>query len=80
MPEPLPPLLKVVFDALIERGWTMEHTVGQSPLAPLYRDPEGNAYARLEDAIIAQSMREIAQVNPPEFDPDDPAADAWGSA
>lgn len=61
MSEPLPPLLQVIFDALKQRGWTLEPTVGSSPTAPLYVDPEGNKYASLEDAVMAQSMREIAQ-------------------
>jgi hypothetical protein len=49
----VPPLLKVVFNELRARGWEMR---GDGT----YVDPEGNAWRTLEDAISAQSFREIA--------------------
>lgn len=53
MTEPLPPLLKVIFDELKLRGWRL-HPEGA------YVDPEGNMFFSLEDAVSAQSFREIA--------------------
>jgi hypothetical protein len=57
MSEPLPPLLHVIFDALVERGWTLGDGY--------FRDPEGNRYANVEGAITAQTFREIAAAQPP---------------
>lgn len=48
----LPPLLHVIFDALLERGWTIA--------AECFVDPEGNRYANVEAAVEAQTFREIA--------------------
>lgn len=53
----LPPLLHVIFDALLERGWTIgtDH----------FTDPEGNRYANVEAAVEAQTFREIAAAGSP---------------
>jgi hypothetical protein len=53
-PGPLPPLLKVIFNEMRARGWTLHPEGG-------YVDPEGNLFFGLEDAISAQCFREIAQ-------------------
>jgi hypothetical protein len=58
--EPLPPLLKVIFEELRLRGWTL-HPEGA------YIDPEGNMIFSLENAISVQCMREIAHLG--ESDP-----------
>jgi hypothetical protein len=48
-----PPVLSTIFGALKAKGWTV---------APgKYTDPEGNHWGSLEDAVMAQSMREIAE-------------------
>lgn len=46
------PLLAEIFDALRARGWTVDNG---------YVSPEGDRYADLSDAILAQSMREIGK-------------------
>lgn len=51
----LPPLLQVILDALRERGWTLDGAV--------YIDPEGNRHHSLEDAVTAQTFREIARAS-----------------
>jgi hypothetical protein len=48
-----PPLLSVIFHALKHRGWKLD---GDG----VYVDPEGNRHGSLGAAIMAQSMREIA--------------------
>jgi hypothetical protein len=50
------PLLLVIMEALNERGWTQD--------AHGFTDPEGNRHASLDQAVTAQTFREIAQQEP----------------
>lgn len=56
------PLFAVIQRELKARGWKLTPTVGESPMAPLYEDPEGNKYAEIGDAIMAQTYREIGMI------------------
>lgn len=53
------PLLQVIFDALVERGWEMRDDPDRQKT--LFVDPEGNEWDSVETAIRAQTFREIAQ-------------------
>lgn len=57
-----PPILHVIFDALVARGWKI---TGEG----LFVDPEDNQYGTVEAAITAQCFREIAAQPPTEGKP-----------
>lgn len=47
------PLLQVIDDELVARGWKIEDA--------LYVSPEGERYGNVEGAVTAQSFREIGR-------------------
>jgi len=49
----LPPILSTIFGALKVKGWS----IGPGR----YTDPEGNHWGSIEEAVTAQTMREIAR-------------------
>lgn len=50
------PLLQVIFDALTERGWTIEDGI--------FIDPEGNRWGSVGAAVTAQTYREVGAKAP----------------
>lgn len=57
------PLLAVIFDALKERGWTM-------PGNGSYVDPDDNVFGTVDQAITAQTFREIGEAGRPSPPPE----------
>ena len=59
--EPLPPLLKVIMDEMAKRGWeivTPEAQPGHG--RGVFFRKRGRTYPTLDEAVLAQSMQEIA--------------------
>lgn len=68
MPEPF---YETIQNLLVERGWTLVPTLGRHPktgraFVPLYEDPDGNRYADIGQAVIAECYRDIAPNSPEE--------------
>lgn len=55
--QPLPPLLNVLLDEMNKRGWEI---VRREAAPPAFRK-RGRIYYTIDEAVLAQSMQEIAE-------------------